>query len=102
MDQKTLKMPPKWGFSSIYGPPRFFIKNRALSLLYPYGALTSCKKLEKNNERSLRYLKTDHGRTDKGDYLRPPRVNPGSKMRSPEFWQANPDIIELWNPLHWH
>ena len=55
---------------------RFFFKNRAPSLLYPYGALTSCKKLEKNNERSLRYLKTDKrmegpqtvGRTDKGDY----------------------------------
>ena len=39
-------------------PPRFFFKNRALSLLYPYGT-TSCKKLEKNNERSQRYLKTD-------------------------------------------
>ena len=28
-------------------------------LLYPYGALTSCKNLEKNNEQSPRYLKTD-------------------------------------------
>ena len=43
---------------------RYFFLNRALSLLYPYGALSSCKKLEKNNERSLRYLKTDHGLTD--------------------------------------
>ena len=40
-------MPPKWGFSPICDPPRFFFKNRALSLLYPYGALTSSKKLEK-------------------------------------------------------
>ena len=58
--QKTSKIPPKWGFSPICDPPRFFFKNQALSLLYPYGALTSCKKLEKTNERSLRYSKTNH------------------------------------------
>ena len=63
MDKKTSKIPQKWGFSPICDPPRFFFKNRALSFLYPYGALTACKKLEKNNERTLRYLKTD-GRTD--------------------------------------
>ena len=64
---KTSKMPLKWGFSPICDLPRFFFKNRALSLLYPYGALTSCKKLEKTNEHSLRYLKTDtrtHTHTD--------------------------------------
>ena len=33
-----------------------------MSNLYPYGALTSCKKLEKNNEWSPRYLESD-GRT---------------------------------------
>ena len=44
-------------------PPTIFFKNRALSLLHPYGALTSCKKLEKSLEQSLRYLKADHGRT---------------------------------------
>ena len=38
--------------------------NLALSLVYPYGALTSRKKLEKTNERSPRYLKTDYGPTD--------------------------------------
>ena len=36
MDKKRQKIPPKWGFSSIFDPPRFFFKNRALSLLYPY------------------------------------------------------------------
>ena len=81
---KTIKNAPKRRVFPICDPPRFFFKNRALSLLYPYGALTSCKKLEKTNERSLRYLKTDgrttdHGRTDKGDYYGPPRVYPGSK-----------------------
>ena len=67
-NKKTLKMPPKWVFFPICDPQDFFFKNRALSLLYPYGALTSCKKLEKTNELSLRYLKTD-GRIDhRGDY----------------------------------
>ena len=61
--QETSQMPPKWGFSPIRDPQRFFFKNRALSLLYPYGALTSSKKLEKTLERSPRYLKTD-GRTN--------------------------------------
>ena len=80
--QKTSKIPPKWGFSPICDPPRFFFKNQALSLLYPYGALTSCKKLEKTNERSLRYLKTDHGRTNgrtdhgQGQLLRTPSGEP--------------------------
>ena len=32
--------------------PKIFFKNRALLLLYPYGALTSCKILEKTNKRS--------------------------------------------------
>ena len=63
MDKKHQKCPENGGFSPICDPPRFFFKNRALSLLCPYGALTSCKKLEKTNEQSLRYLKTD-GRTD--------------------------------------
>ena len=66
--QKTSKIPPKCGFSPICDPPRFFFTNQALSLLYPYGALTSYKNLEKTNERSLRYLKTDGRTTDKGDY----------------------------------
>ena len=52
------------GFPPFVTPQDFFSKNRALSLLYPYGALTSCKRLGKNNEQSLRYLKTD-GRTDR-------------------------------------
>ena len=66
--QKTSKIPQKWGFPLFVTPPRLFFKNRALTLLYTYGAVTSCKKLEKTNERSLRDLKTDHGPTDKGDY----------------------------------
>ena len=44
--QKTSKMPQRWGFPHLWHP-RFFFKNHALSLLYPYGALTSCKKIRK-------------------------------------------------------
>ena len=57
------KCPHKWDFYPICDPPRFFFKNRALSLLYPYGAQTSCKKLERFNEQFRRYLKTN-GRTN--------------------------------------
>ena len=62
MDKKHQNAPTMVVFP-ICDPPGFFFKNRALSLLYPYGTLTSCKKLEKTKEWSLRYLKTD-GRTD--------------------------------------
>ena len=79
--QKTSKMPQKWGFSPICDSPRFFFKNRALSLLCTYGALNSCKKLDKTNEQSLRHLKTDthtHGRTHgQGGLLRTPTGKPG-------------------------
>ena len=44
--QKHQKYPQN-GFSPICDPQRFFFKTWALSLLYTYGALTSCKKLEK-------------------------------------------------------
>ena len=64
---KNIKNGPKRFFSLIGDPHDFFFKNRALSVLYPYGALISCKKLVKTNGRPLRYLKTDkrnNGRTD--------------------------------------
>ena len=63
MDKKHQKYPQNGFFPPFLTPQDFFFKNRALSLLYPYGALTSCKILEKTNEPSLRYLKTDQ-RTD--------------------------------------
>ena len=80
--RKTSKMPQKWGVSPMCDPAKIFFKNPALSLLYPCGALTSCKKLEKTNERSLRYLKTDQLTTDKPvkDGQGPPQENPRSKM----------------------
>ena len=57
MDKKHQKCPQNGGFPP-FATPEIFFKNRALSLLYPYGVLISCKKLEKTNERSLRYSKT--------------------------------------------
>ena len=67
--QKTSKMPQKWG-TPTFVTPKIFFKNRALSLLYPYGSLTSCKKLEKTNEQSLSYLKTDTHTNGQGRLLR--------------------------------
>ena len=41
----------KWGFFPKFLMD-FFLRDPALSLLYPYGTLTSCKKLGKTNEES--------------------------------------------------
>ena len=81
--QKTSKMPQKWRCSPICDPQIFFSKIGLLSLLYTNGALTLCKKLEKTNEPSLRYLKTDQQTTDRqkeksqGQILRTPSGKPG-------------------------
>ena len=70
--QKTLKISPQMGVHPICEPPRFFFKNRALSLLYPYGALASCKKLEKLMDCLWDIQRrTNRWRTDKGDYKDP-------------------------------
>ena len=69
MGKKYKECPQILGFPFVAQKSSF--KNQALLLLYPYGALTSCKKLEKTNEQSLKYQKTDqrtdhrtdHGRT---------------------------------------
>ena len=63
MDKKHQKCPKNGGFPPFVTPQDLLFKNRAVSLLCSYGALTSCKKFEKINERSSRYLKTDR-RTD--------------------------------------
>ena len=49
MDKKHQKYPPNV-FSPICDPKRFFFKNRDLSLLYTYGSLASCIKLEKTTD----------------------------------------------------
>ena len=79
--QKPSKMPPKWVFSPFVTSPEFFFKNQALPLLYPYGALTSCKKLKKKTTSGLLEDGLTDGLTDKGYYYGPRQVNPGSKNR---------------------
>ena len=62
--QRYEQEPQKYPKNGRYPPfvtPKIFLENLALSLLYPYGALSSCKKSEKTNERSLGYSKTDSG-----------------------------------------
>ena len=55
---------------------RIFPKNRALSLFYVYGPLTSCKKIEKTNEPILRTLR--HGLTDRRHWIH--------RTFTPETW----------------
>ena len=60
---KTLFFPIFGPFLPIFGKMRIFLKNRAPSLFYIYGPLTSCKKLKKTNEPILRTLR--HRMTDR-------------------------------------
>ena len=53
------------GFSPVCDPQYFFQKSGSVTFV-PLWCPNSCKKLEKTNERSLRYLKTDHGRNTDG------------------------------------
>ena len=57
MDKKPQKCPKNGGFPPFVTSQDFF-KNRALSLLYPYGDLMQ-KILKKPMNGLLRYLKTD-------------------------------------------
>ena len=73
---KNYKKSPKWQFSPICDPQNLF-KILALSFLYPYGALNSCKISE--NFRVLSEIFKDI-KTEKGDYYNGPhRVNSASK-----------------------
>ena len=60
------------------------------------------KKLEKANERSLRYLKMDtHTWTDtptdhRSDYYGPLRVNPGSKIKTLQISAGSLHLFQFW------
>ena len=56
MGKKHQKCPENGSFSP-FVTTKFFSKNRALLLLYPYSVLTSCKILEKTNRRPLEIFK---------------------------------------------
>ena len=62
MGKKHQKYPKNENFPPLVTPQDIFFKNQALSLLYPDGALTSCRKLEKSLEQSLEIFKD--GQTD--------------------------------------
>ena len=56
MDKKHQKCPQNGVFPQ-FVTPKIFYKNRALSLLYLYGAKSSCKKTYSTNELSLKIFK---------------------------------------------
>ena len=90
MDKKHQKYPQNGCFPP-FVTPQIFFKNQALSLLYPYGALTSCKKSEKNNETSLRYLKTEGPQTT-WRLLRTPSGEPGVKNGKSQKWNRDGEV----------
>ena len=78
---KNIKNGPKMGFFSICNPHDFFQKSGSVTFA-PLWCPNFMQKLEKNIERSLRYLMTDRQadrQTDKGNYYGPHQVNLGSK-----------------------
>ena len=50
---------------------RIFPKNRALSLFYIYGPLTSCKKLERLLVNSEKSASLTYGRTNEHEFIGP-------------------------------
>ena len=98
MDKKHQNIPPKSGFSSICDPQDFFSK------IGLYGALTSCKKLEKTNEQSLRYLKTDTHTDGQGRLLRTPSGKPGvqNKFEHPQTSILSLLPIKIFNVMYFY
>ena len=83
MDKNLQKSTKNKGFSPIVTKSQIFSKIGLLSLLYPCGVLSSCKKLEKTSGRSLRSLKTDglmDRRMDRGENIRPLQITLGPKL----------------------
>ena len=63
--QKTSKNAPKMGVSHPFVTPEFFFsKIGLLSLLYPSGTLTTCKKFDRPMDQP------NDRKTNRGDYLR--------------------------------
>ena len=65
MEKKHQKYPQNGGPPPFVTPEIFFQKSGSVSFV-PLWCPNFMKKIEKTNERSLGYLKTDHGRTDHG------------------------------------
>ena len=73
MNKKHQKFPKNGVFPQFVTPQDFFQKSGSVTFV-PSWCPNFMQKIEKNNERSPRYLKTDHGtHTDKrGQLLRTP------------------------------
>ena len=84
MDKKHQKCPQN-GFFSPFPTPQDFFSKIVFCNFCTLGALTSCKKLEKTNGWSLRYLKrgyqTNEGSNWQGWLHRTPSDNLESKIR---------------------
>ena len=87
---KTLFLPIFGPFLSIFGKMRIFSKNRALSLFYIYGPLTSYKKLEKTNEPILRTL--HHWLTDRQTDWQTDRRHWIHRTFTPETWVQKTEV----------
>ena len=77
MDKKHQKCPKNGGFPPLVTPQDFFSKIGLCHFCTLMVALTSCKKLENTNERSLRYVKTDQQTDGPGRLPWTPSVKPG-------------------------
>ena len=56
---KNIKMPPQNVFSPFCDPQSFFVNNWSLSVLYPYGAQTSCETRQVyNGPRVVKFIST--------------------------------------------
>ena len=71
MDKKHQKCPENEDFLSFMTPQDFFSKTQN-----SHDALSSCKKLEKSNERSLRDLETDQRNNGQGSLHGTPSDKP--------------------------
>ena len=101
--QKTSKMPPKWGFSPICDPPRYFFKNRALSLLGPYSALTSCKKAKKSLEPFSSYggnHLTNQPTNQRDWFYRTIRLSAKVQNSKKKIKNQNLTLIWLWSGVN--
>ena len=83
MDQKS-NMPPNWDFPPFANPKDFFSKSGSVTFVSLW-CHNFMQKLEKSNRKSLRYLKTTHGRTngpkDRGDYIGSLQIKWGLKYK---------------------
>ena len=109
MDKKPRKCPQNGGLPPFVTPQDFFFKTRALSLLYPYGALTSCKNYKKLMNGLWDIKRLTNGRTigrttdGQGQLLRTSSGEPGvqNKLNDPKhLWLA--DLFVSWKMLYYY